>query len=236
MNQKFGCLALLLLFMYLVSFTSCKPEDTIPPSLILLPDHNTTLYMYLPAVKGGAPTFADPGFTATDNNVDISNKVKVYGQVNPNLKGRYVLTYSVKDAAGNISTATRTVYVINNADSLAGIYTVTDTTMSSPSVINSYAASIRSDNYVNNHIYFGNFGGIYGDSLVPGIINDSKTYITIPTDTATKLGSGQDIHVFSGGGPDSVGNLIPTVIKLSWTDQPISPPSPKTLHNSVWKH
>jgi hypothetical protein len=179
----------------------------------------------------------DPDWNAMDNkDGDMHNKVKVYGTVNTNLKGTYLLTYTVKDAAGNVSTLTRTVSIINNADSLAGSYTVTDTAMTSTPFIGSYGSSISSDMYVNNMIHFGNFGGYYGDSMIVGYLNTAKTLITIPSDTAKAIGAGNQEHVFNGGGIDSVGSLIPTVIKLNWTDESITPAAPTVQHNTLWKH
>lgn len=57
-------------------------------------------------------TYSEPGFTATDNiDGNITSKVSVSGRVNTSKMGTNTLTYTVKDAAGNTSTVTRTVYV-----------------------------------------------------------------------------------------------------------------------------
>jgi len=57
--------------------------------------------------------FTDPGYTAIDDvDGDITNKVVVTGSVNVNVPGVYRLEYSVSDAAGNKSTATRVVEVV----------------------------------------------------------------------------------------------------------------------------
>jgi hypothetical protein len=235
MSKKILSLGISFLFASLVLLNSCKPEDTIAPALTLIGGNN--VYQFLPAAKNTAPAFVDPDWKAIDNrDGDMHNKVKVYGTVNTNLKGTYMLTYSVKDAAGNVSTVTRTINIINNADSLAGSYTVTDTAMTSPPLISSYASSISSDMYVNNMVHFGNFGGYYGDSMIVGYLNASKTAISIPSDTARAIGAGNQEHVFSGGGTDSVGALIPTIIKLNWTDQSITPSAPTVQHNTLWKH
>ena len=56
--------------------------------------------------------FSDPGFTATDNlDGDLTAKVQVSGSVDANKMGRYKITYTVKDAAGNKATATRSALV-----------------------------------------------------------------------------------------------------------------------------
>ena len=59
-------------------------------------------------------TFADPGFTATDNvDGDITNNVTVEGEVNVNIVNSYTLTYKVSDNAGNETTVFRTVNVVD---------------------------------------------------------------------------------------------------------------------------
>lgn len=56
--------------------------------------------------------FNDTGVTATDNrDGDITNNVEVFGTVDVNAEGTYNLKYTVKDKAGNVAEATRTVQV-----------------------------------------------------------------------------------------------------------------------------
>ena len=55
--------------------------------------------------------YVEPGYTVSDNcNNDLSNKVKVTGNVGRNI-GTYVLTYEVEDESGNIGKVTRKVIV-----------------------------------------------------------------------------------------------------------------------------
>lgn len=62
-------------------------------------------------------TYREPGFSATDNmDGDLSSKVRIKGKVNTKKAGRYDLTYTVSDASGNKSSATRSVYVHNGSD------------------------------------------------------------------------------------------------------------------------
>ena len=57
-------------------------------------------------------SFVDPGYTAVDDvDGDITSKVTVSGGVDTNKPDTYTLTYSVSDAAGNKSSADRTVSV-----------------------------------------------------------------------------------------------------------------------------
>jgi hypothetical protein len=249
MKKDFVYLASVLLFGSLIFFNSCKPEDTVAPSIRLV--GGGSIAQFLPNIKGAAPAYVDPGFTAMDNiDKDVTNKVKVYGTVNTNVKGTYSLVYSVKDAAGNVATAKRTVYIINNADSLAGNYNVSDTTLGAPSTVAAYSIAISSDMYVNNYFHFHpigavgtGFGNLYADSTkyVIGIISNDKTSITIPSDTLSGLAktSSSDpgqTHIFTGGGADSVGAVIPTVLLLNWTDQQTSPTANYTTHHSRWAH
>jgi M6 family metalloprotease-like protein/LPXTG-motif cell wall-anchored protein len=60
--------------------------------------------------------FVDPGFTATDNvDGDVTSEVTVTSAVDINTVGEYVVTYTVTDEAGNQSTVTRTVKVVEKA-------------------------------------------------------------------------------------------------------------------------
>lgn len=67
---------------------------------------NSRLY-----VKVGT-AYVDPGYTASDNiDGDVTAKVSVSGSVNTSQMGIYPVTYTVTDAFGNRSNATRNVYV-----------------------------------------------------------------------------------------------------------------------------
>jgi prepilin-type N-terminal cleavage/methylation domain-containing protein len=60
-------------------------------------------------------TYSDAGATAIDDvDGDVTSKIITTGTVNPSIVGTYTITYTVKDNAGNIATATRTVNVIDN--------------------------------------------------------------------------------------------------------------------------
>ncbi|WP_186579851.1 immune inhibitor A domain-containing protein [Aquibacillus kalidii] len=80
--------------------------DTTAPALTLTGE--TTV------VVEGATEYVEPGFTATDIvDGDVTETVKVSGNVDVNKVGNYVLTYTVVDAAGNEAVATRTVSVVD---------------------------------------------------------------------------------------------------------------------------
>jgi hypothetical protein len=57
-------------------------------------------------------TYEEPGFTVMDNyDNDITNKVVITSNINPNVVGTYTVTYTATDSSGNIATLTRTVIV-----------------------------------------------------------------------------------------------------------------------------
>lgn len=58
------------------------------------------------------PKFTDPGFTAVDKyGTDITDRVKVTGEINPMSEGTYELTYTVTDDEGRTAEVKRTVVV-----------------------------------------------------------------------------------------------------------------------------
>ena len=56
--------------------------------------------------------FSDPGYSASDN-VDSNLTVSVDGEVNTAVAGEYSITYSTSDSAGNSTSETRTVTVVD---------------------------------------------------------------------------------------------------------------------------
>lgn len=79
--------------------------DPIPPQITLLGEG--TVYV------NAGQSYAEPGWNAQDNvDGDLSERVQVSDTVERYLAGDYVVTYSVKDAAGNTATAQRTVTVV----------------------------------------------------------------------------------------------------------------------------
>ena len=66
-------------------------------------------------------TYTEPGYEATENGEDISEKVKVTGSVDSSTPGFYNLVYSVANVDGFSVTKTRQVMVVN-PDSFASAY------------------------------------------------------------------------------------------------------------------
>ena len=83
--------------------------DITPPVIELLGDSNVSISY--------GEMYVEPGFRSSDNVYagQIDSRVVIEGDVNPNEEGTYVISYSVVDAAGNVSeTVKRTVVVTGN--------------------------------------------------------------------------------------------------------------------------
>ncbi len=58
--------------------------------------------------------YSESGYTATDNCLgDVTNRVKISGNVDSNKEGKYIIKYTVVDDLKNKTEVTRTVYVYN---------------------------------------------------------------------------------------------------------------------------
>ena len=94
-----------------VTEDSITPPDTVFPVITILGDNPATVEL--------GSTYTDAGATS-----DGGETVSSSGSVDPNTLGTYTITYSATDAAGNTSTATRTVNVV---DTTAPVITSSDT-------------------------------------------------------------------------------------------------------------
>ena len=92
-----------------VTEDSTTPPDTVFPVITILGDNPATVEL--------GSTYTDAGATS-----DGGETVSSSGSVDPNTLGTYTITYSATDAAGNTSTVTRTVNVV---DTTAPVITVT---------------------------------------------------------------------------------------------------------------
>jgi hypothetical protein len=88
-----------------VTEDSTTPPDTAFPVITILGDNPATVEL--------GSTYTDAGATS-----DGGETVSSSGSVDPNTLGTYTITYSATDAAGNTSTATRTVNVIDSTATL----------------------------------------------------------------------------------------------------------------------
>ncbi len=82
-------------------------EDRTPPVITLTGGEITSVYLNEP--------YQELGYTATDNcDHDLTEKVRVSGNVDTSQLASYELTYEVVDEAGNKGTAKRTVHVVEH--------------------------------------------------------------------------------------------------------------------------
>ncbi|MBN1577683.1 MAG: DUF5011 domain-containing protein [Chitinispirillaceae bacterium] len=100
------------------------------PVIILLGDNPDTVSLWM---SPDDTVYHDPGVTAYDaQDGDLSSQLVVTGSVNVNFPGEYTLTYFVRDADSNETTATRTVLVstwTNDPDMLIKYQVPVDTPM-----------------------------------------------------------------------------------------------------------
>ena len=78
--------------------------DVMPPVITLAGDAEMHIDQHT--------AFEEPGFTATDDyDGDLTERVRADGEVNADVCGAYTIKYTVADAAGNETSAVRTIYV-----------------------------------------------------------------------------------------------------------------------------
>lgn len=152
----------------LLMFSCSNDKDTTPPVITLNGPSDTTIVLNT--------QWTDPGATAIDDE-DGNVPINASGVVNKDLVGVYIITYQASDAAGNISTKTRTVRVRNMADIWEGDYSVTDNSggieytytdhISISQTQNTYVNVNKFRNYINGTLEF-NF--TKPDSLYSSIV------------------------------------------------------------------
>lgn len=82
-------------------------KDMLSPIITILGDNPTNIFI--------GNTYSDAGATASDDpDGDITNRIEVSGTINPNVPGTYSISYSVRDISENVTTAVRTVNVVDN--------------------------------------------------------------------------------------------------------------------------
>ena len=102
-------------------FNSCTDDSTegltritYYPELTL--EGDKTLYLD----KGAS--FTDPGYTAILNGEDVSDQVEISTNLNTNKSGIYTISYSIVNADGFSSSASRKIIVTDPNDAIEGIY------------------------------------------------------------------------------------------------------------------
>lgn len=167
-----------------IFLAGCGDDDLSSPVINLDGDNPLTV------VLGG--TYTEPGFTATDNeDGDVTANVTTdESDVNTDMIGKYEVSYSVSDKAGNTGTEIRDVYVAAVKTSYTGTYNVSETCSDGGTY--TYDVAI-SPGGATDEIILNNFGG-YGTTVnvVASISGDLGDDITInyTTGGATFTGTG----------------------------------------------
>ena len=225
MKKQLIAIASVAMLAGVVTFSSCKKDDTTAPVLTITGGNSQS--QSLPATANGG-TWTNPTATATDDvDGNVTSSVTVSGAVNPNLKGTYTLTYSVSDAAGNIATQAVTVNIVNDAEYLAGNYNVKDSLYNPSILVTPYTDVITTDNAVNNHFWVTMFGD-YINGSVYMTVNTAQA-VNVPSQTVT-CGSPANARIFTNtvlaqGGTATGTGAAGTTIIIDYKETVISPAS-----------
>ena len=162
---------------------------------------------------------SDPGATASDETDGSTAVTSDWSSTNPdvNKKGTYTITYTATDKAGNHSSLTRTVNVVNDVDFLAGSYpnaadSCASTMTSTPF---SPAPTVTPSTTTNRKFTITNFGA-FGSSV--SITCMMETDSTITATSGQSLGGSATLtNVIS---PSQVVSASGPVFKVtySWND------------------
>jgi hypothetical protein len=215
MTKRISSISFLALISAVISFSSCKKNDSTAPELTITGGNDQS--QSLPSIANTG-SFTIPIATATDEtDGDLSAKVSYSGTVNPNLKGTYLITYSVSDNAGNITKQEVAINIVNDAEWLTGNFSAVDSVYNTSPVLSglpfvtTYTGNpnekISTDSYVNNKIWLSKFGNYTGANvylMVSG--TGAGATIDIPQQT-TLCGNPSALRTFS----DDIQNPAGTV-------------------------
>lgn len=118
--MKKSIISLVALLFLAVGFTSCEKESEGLTRVTFYANIELEGDDYMVVAKGS--TFTDPGFSATMNGEDVTNDVKVEGDVDTSVSGVYSIEYSIVNADGFPAVATRTVVVLDANDPVEGMW------------------------------------------------------------------------------------------------------------------
>lgn len=135
--------------LFFFAFTACKDETA--PKIVL--DGDTNMKHIL------NQTFTEPGYSAFDDeDGDITESVEVTS-LDVNTAGIQYITYTAKDAEGNVAEAVRTVTVYNQMEVMAGNW-IGEYVFPYPSIDKKeYIDSISPSTDSNMKIIFKDFAG-----------------------------------------------------------------------------
>jgi hypothetical protein len=189
-------------------FTGCAADDITAPVVTLKGDNPQAV-----TLNG---TYTEAGATATDDeDGDLTSSIVITGAdaIDEDMVGEYEVHYSVSDAAGNVGEAHRIVNVSNSAAAWGGAYSVSDSCAGLAPFLYSQTVSVSS--VTNNKITFNKFGDYQNNTNIYATISGNT--ITLPTQTATNIGTLVQNHTFSGSGTKTANGFV-----LTYTDQNLS--------------
>lgn len=120
MKSKISVLALAVVASVSMVLVSCGDDDLTNPVVSVTGDD--------PQIIALGDDYTELGATATDEqDGDLSDAIVIDAtSVNTDVVGKYTVSYSVVDEAGNTGSAERDVWVMATNDSYAGTYDVTE--------------------------------------------------------------------------------------------------------------
>ena len=204
MKKQILALSAFLLIGSALFMTGCSEDDTTAPVITILGDNPTVSLLNV--------TYVDAGATANDDkDGNLTSGIVKTGSVTNSAAGKYEISYSVSDAAGNAALEARNVYVVD----LGGSYAVVDECP--PSTPSNYSDVLSITGGTNvNWSKFAN----YQNGSVNGTISGST--VTVPSQTVACGAPGSVANrTFSGSGTLSFtlsGNNIVRKIVLPYTE------------------
>lgn len=202
MKKNILILSSALLFGASVLMIGCKKDDTTAPVVTLTGADAVTI-----SLQG---TYSELGATANDDE-DGTVSVSTTGTVDPDKTGTYTITYTATDAAGNEGSAARTVTVKNDADYLAGNYTVTQGAVT-------WTQTVTVSNTINKRVGFSAFAAYLPDVTS---VTAQLTGNELAVNTITTIADGCQ-HEFVnqiGGNPVVKNGAGKWTFSLKYTDE-----------------
>jgi hypothetical protein len=183
----------------IIFFNGCSKDsksDTTGPVITL--NGNSSVDVVLNS------SYTDAGATASDAE-DGAVSVTTSNPVNVDSAATYTVTYNATDAAGNSSTASRTVIVANSAAYLEGNYMIIE------DATDTFYHAISASKTQNNRIFFSKFGDYSSNSNIHADVSGSQVNLGT-AQIAANIGAHGCTHTFTQNGN---GNSIVTVASKS---------------------
>ena len=199
MKKNILNLSTLILAVGALTLTSCgkkttDPSDTTAPVVTLNGAPSVTI-----SLQG---IFTDLGATATDDKDGAVAVTKGGAVVDVNKTGVYVVSYSATDVAGNTGKADRSVTVVNDLASMAGVYTCTINTVPTSTVVYTYTQTITPSTSINNRLVFGYFAYYKNNDKIYANVTGTTTTapIDLPSQVGLQVGTPAADRTFIGSG------------------------------------